>query len=115
MKIKNISFNKCNERFSIYSKLKRYLLIHSDKIVSKCTKCNMAFNLKYNLKVHMRIHNNEKPYICGHPGCFDKFAQLNNLTTHSKIHNNNSIKENNKTKKLNAKFLQLNKIAINDI
>ena len=123
---------KCNARFSVYSKLKRHLLIHSDKKDFKCPTCNLAFNLKYNLKVHMRIHNNEKPYICGHPGCFAKFAQLNNLTTHSKIHNNNSTKEekeknivlnfheniikfNCKTKKINAKLLELNKIALNDI
>ena len=129
---KKYSCDKCNAKFSVYSKLKRHLLIHSGKKDFKCPICNMAFNLKYNLKVHLRIHNNEKPYICGYPGCFAKFAQLNNLTTHSKIHNNNSIKEekeknillnfhesilkfNNNTKKLNAKFLQLNKIALNDI
>ena len=90
---KKYSCNKYNVRFSIFSKLKRYLLIHSDKKDFKCPKCNMAFNLKYNLKVHMKIHNNEKPYIYGYPGCFAKFSQLNNLTAHSKIHNNNSIKE----------------------
>ena len=120
----------CNARFSVFSKLKRHLLIHSDKKDFKCPLCNIAFNLKYNLKVHMRIHNNEKPYICGHPGCFAKFAQLNNLTTHSKTHNNLSIKEekeknillnfheniikfNSKTKKLNTKLSELNKIALN--
>ena len=62
--------------------------------------CDSAFKLKYNLKVHMRVHNNEKPYICTYPGCFAKFAQKNNLNSHSKIHLHNLIKENNEIEKL---------------
>ena len=78
----------------------------------------------------MRVHNNEKPYICGDPGCFAKFAQQNNLKTHSKIHKTSVIKEeeeikfvldyhneiirfNNKIKKFSSKLLDLNKIALN--
>ena len=78
----------------------------------------------------MRVHNKEKPYICGYPGCFAKFAQQNNLTTHLKIHSFNSSKEkkelddllnfhnniiqfNSKFKKFNTKLLELNKIALN--
>ena len=77
----------------------------------------------------MRVHNNEKPYICGYPGCFAKFAQQNNLTTHSKIHSlnntkgkkeiddllnfhNNIIKFNSKFKKFNSKLIELNKLAL---
>ena len=48
----------------------------------------------------MRVHNNEKPYICTYPGCFAKFAQKNNLNSHSKIHLHNLVKENNEIKKL---------------
>ena len=76
---------KCDSRFSVKSKLKRHLLIHSEIKEFKCSMCDSAFHLKYNLKVHMRVHNNEKPYICGYPGCFAKFAQKNNLNSHSKI------------------------------
>ena len=78
----------------------------------------------------MRVHNNEKPYICGYPGCFAKFAQRNNLNTHSKIHiyntqrendeikmileyHNNIIKFNKKEKKLLTKLEELNKMAFN--
>ena len=46
----------------------------------------------------MRVHNNEKPYICGYPGCFAKFAQQNNLKTHSKIHKTSLIKEEEEIK-----------------
>ena len=120
---------KCNAEFSDNSKLKRHLLIHSDIKQFICPVCKAGFNLKYNLKVHMRVHNNEKPYICGYPGCFAKFAQQNNLTTHLKIHSlnntkdkkeiddllnfhNNIIKFNSKFKKFNSKLIELNKIAL---
>ena len=79
----------------------------------------------------MRVHNNEKPYICGYPGCFAKFAQKNNLNTHNKTHNNNLLKENdeekilvnyynniikfnNKSKSLISKLEELNKIALEE-
>lgn len=127
---KNLTCKQCNARFSVNSKLKRHLLIHSDIKEFKCSVCGTAFNLKYNLKVHMRVHNNEKPYICGYPGCFAKFAQQNNLTTHTKIHTNSLIKQeeemnillnyhnsiikfNNNNKKLSLKLLELNKIVLN--
>ena len=123
--------SKCNAKFSIKSKLNRHSLIHNDIKEFKCSICDSAFHLKYNLKVHMRVHNNEKPYICGYPGCFAKFAQRNNLNTHSKIHINNLVKENdefkmvlkyhnniinfnNKSKNLFSKLEELNKIALND-
>ena len=123
--------DKCNATFSVNSKLKRHKLIHSDIKDFKCLVCGVAFNLKYNLKVHMRVHNNEKPYICGHPGCFAKFAQQNNLTTHSKIHSislsnnekeiailldyhNKIIKFNKNNKNLNLKLLELNNIALKE-
>ena len=121
---------KCDSRFSIKSKLKRHLLIHSEIKEFKCSMCDSAFHLKYNLKVHMRVHNNEKPYICGYPGCFAKFAQKNNLNSHSKTHehnerrqndeiksllkyHNNVIKFNKKQKNLIAKLEELNKLAFN--
>ena len=59
----------------------------------------------------MRVHNNEKPYICGYPGCFAKFAQRNNLNTHSKIHINNLVKENDEIKMV----LKYHNILINYI
>ena len=120
----------CDAKFDEKSKLNRHLLIHSDTKEFKCNICDSAFKLKYNLKVHMRVHNNEKPYICGYPGCFAKFAQKNNLNTHSKIHlhnlikendeikilknyHNNIIKFNNKSKSFIFKLEELNKIALN--
>ena len=89
----------CDAKFDDKSKLNRHLLIHSDTKEFKCNICDSAFKLKYNLKVHMRVHNNEKPYICTYPGCFAKFAQKNNLNSHSKIHLHNLVKENKEIKK----------------
>ena len=60
----------------------------------------------------MRVHNNEKPYICTYPGCFAKFAQKNNLNSHSKIHLHNLIKENNEIEKLKTSHINERKNII---
>ncbi|CAO3584963.1 unnamed protein product [Absidia cylindrospora] len=48
--------------------------------------CGRAFKQYGNLKTHVRKHTGERPYQCNFEGCGKNFAQLGNLKTHEKIH-----------------------------
>ena len=65
------------------SKLKEEMLIERH-----ARKGLFQFLSQAHLETHKRIHTGDKPYKCSLPNCEKSFAQMTNLKTHMKHHEN---------------------------
>ena len=80
---------KCTYRGCIKSYKSKGTLVDHEKMhagLYKCTFCGKPFGRLSYLEDHERVHTGEKPFACGHDGCFKKFKALRNLSQHRHIH-----------------------------
>lgn len=60
----------------------------------KCDICNRSFVQNAILKRHYLIHTGEKPFVCGHSGCKERFRQREQLKSHiNRCHTENPVFE----------------------
>lgn len=87
-KDKPFKCNECGKYFKTDSTLYAHRKIHSKEAPHKCFDCGKGFKFKHHLDTHALQHNKtkEKTFECNF--CHKKFAALNNLTKHRKIHEN---------------------------
>ncbi|KAI1738183.1 hypothetical protein F4680DRAFT_192644 [Xylaria scruposa] len=62
----------------------------------KCSLCDKAYYRLDHRTAHTRIAHGEKPHACTFPGCTEKFSRSDELTRHSRIHQNPSSRRGNK-------------------
>lgn len=87
-KDKNFKCNQCGKQFKTDSTLYSHRKTHSKDTPHKCFDCGKGFKFKHHLEAHAVQHSKtkEKTFECSF--CHKKFAALNNLTKHRKIHEN---------------------------
>ncbi|XP_055907664.1 gastrula zinc finger protein XlCGF8.2DB-like [Eupeodes corollae] len=79
----------CGKHFKTDSTLYAHRKTHSKEAPHKCFDCGKGFKFKHHLESHLLQHKTkEKTFECSF--CHKKFAALNNLTKHRKIHDNTS-------------------------
>ena len=75
----------CDKSFSDNEYLKRHLLRHTNQEKShECSFCHAKFSFRAAYNSHLATHSNEKNFACD--TCPSKFATMNSLKTHQKIH-----------------------------
>ncbi|XP_055850019.1 zinc finger protein 845-like isoform X2 [Episyrphus balteatus] len=89
-KDKPFKCNDCGKHFKTDSTLYAHRKTHSKEAPHKCFDCGKGFKFKHHLDSHALQHKTtkEKTFECSF--CHKKFAALNNLTKHRKIHDNTS-------------------------
>jgi hypothetical protein len=56
--------------------------VHENDRRYACSFCNKPFCTKQNLCAHERTHTNEKPFVCPHKGCGERFKLPHHLKYH---------------------------------
>jgi hypothetical protein len=75
----------CEEAFSLFSQLKRHIMLHSLDSPFTCKTCGRVYRNDGELKKHAKKHDRAKPHICVE--CGKSFRQLHMLQNHARTHN----------------------------
>ena len=75
----------CDEKFKLFSELRRHQCIHTEKTVHICPTCEKSFSSTSNMRTHQRrLHPEEEHYVC--QDCAKEFDLPSELKRHRRIH-----------------------------
>ncbi|KIY44475.1 hypothetical protein FISHEDRAFT_11967, partial [Fistulina hepatica ATCC 64428] len=52
--------------------------------------CGSTFTRRFNFRSHLRSHTEERPFVCGWPGCTKGFARSHDCKRHQALHQSKS-------------------------